>query len=333
MVVATESMGGKFHRFKPRHEWPVEAQTSPPQDELYYTHPVIVLSTLSDTSLVHIVTITSHPKQHQSDVYMPIGFQSTLGIPGASQLHMANISKERQQLPKQSFVKLDSRSTIDIGCLEKFREENSGIQFKLAMGSRRRLVKLVQECEERTMVEIVASLLNTTPKTTPTTSARHSTYSQARNRSQFQLQEIRATIVSLQLEATEDKSQLLHLADINTSLASLKEAIACVKSRTPTPSQENKLVLKAGRATVTITNPTDTIEIEIPSPQGSMKEDNAYRDYLRSQRQKIRSQMYGKRETIVQEKDSAEVDEGCGSMVVTKRSILGRWVRGVFCLG
>ena len=141
MAIDPESMIGKFYKFKPRSKWPLDAQTTLPDDKLYYIHPIIILS-LTPTGLATVVTTTSNPRlEHGINAHVPIGFSSPL-LP--SKPLVIN-----RHLPKASYVCLDSRRTF---CIELFvpfvSEGKKGGQFELSKESTERLVRVVDDSEK-----------------------------------------------------------------------------------------------------------------------------------------------------------------------------------------
>lgn len=136
----TNAMVGKFYRFKPRSNWPLDAQITLPRDPLYYIHPAIVIGT-TPVGLIQVVTTTTHPHLERGvDVYCPIGFPSDL-------VATAPLVKNPSDSATASWVRLDNRKTFSVDLFTPFMEPGGREQYALSKKSKRRLINLVADYE------------------------------------------------------------------------------------------------------------------------------------------------------------------------------------------
>ena len=129
MINDAQAMVGRFYKFKPRSQWPNSTRNSIPVDNMYESHPVIVVS-VTKAGTLNIVMVTSHPIKPISN-YVPIGLKSDhVPVPPLT------LSKA---LPKQTWVQLNSERTYPKELFIPFGNVSLGKR------SKKRLIKLVTQ--------------------------------------------------------------------------------------------------------------------------------------------------------------------------------------------
>ena len=153
MIIDAQDMIGRFYKFIPRSQWPESRRKSIPVDDMYESHPVIVVS-VTNVGALNTVMVTSHPVKPISN-YVPIGFQSDR-VP----VRPLELSKA---LPKQTWVQLNSVRTYPKELFIPFENVSLGKR------SKKRLIELVNQPEiHQNQQALARKPTPATPKLKPT---------------------------------------------------------------------------------------------------------------------------------------------------------------------